>query len=524
MDNRMKLTKSVLEKLGIERINFGACDGIWITQVRDNGKLRRCNGDLLPSCDPTTNEIIAYVIQAEAIEYEMVVTEAARAFLSWRMVPAPKRGEIVRQLGEELRKHKKELGALVSIEMGKILAEGEGEVQEMIDMCDKAAGMSRDLYGKTMHSERPEHFMMSQCHPYGIVSIITAFNFPIAVWAWNAALAAICGNTIIWKPSSETPLCAIAVQHICNQVMKQNGLSGIFNLLIGKGSDIGEKIINDERIPKISFTGSTKMGTHVEVSCAKRLAARRILELGGNNAVIVLDNVSDSIVFKLAQRAILFGSVGTAGQRCTTTRRLIMQKKVAPSLTEQLIKAYKQVKIGDPLVEDTLMGPLVNRQEVINMMTALEEIKRQGGEVLYGGKHIGDCFVEPALVRAPKNMPIMREETFAPILYLVEAENIEEAIEINNSVPQGLSSSLFTKDLASAMLFVSHRGSDCGIANINVGTSGAEIGGAFGGEKKTGGGREAGSDAWKEYMWEQTTTINWSNDLPLAQGIKFGND
>lgn len=488
----------------------GACFGEWI---------RNDSGETLFSINPSNEQILGCVRQADEAGYERVVNEAQKSFLSWRMVPAPKRGEIVRQLGEELRGNKKMLGALVSKEMGKIIAEGEGEVQEMIDICDFAVGLSRQLCGLTMHSERPGHRMYEQWHPLGPIGIITAFNFPVAVWAWNAAIAAICGDTMIWKPASDTPLCAVAVQEICNKVMERNNLKGIFNLVIGKGSEIGEKMINDKRLPLISFTGSCKMGRRVAAAVASRFG-RSILELGGNNALAVLNDAN----LDLTVRAILFGAVGTAGQRCTTTRRVLAQKGIAAKLVKRLIQAYKQIKIGDPLSPDTLMGPLVNKEAVIAMENALKEIVCQGGKILYGGRTLDrpGYFVEPAIVKANRHMPVVKEETFAPILYIIEVENVEEAIETNNDVPQGLSSSVFTDNLIAAETFLSHRGSDCGIANINIGTSGAEIGGAFGGEKETGGGREAGSDVWKYYMRRQTCTINWSKELPLAQGIKFG--
>ena len=512
MSERTKMAESVLRKLGVKKVNSGACDGEWL----------KYNGELLPSYDPTTGKVLASVVQAGEKEHEMIVMHAAEAFLSWRMMPAPKRADITFAILHELMKYKKELGALVSLEMGKIRTEGEGEVQEMVDVARFVDGVSRQLYGLTMPSERAGHRLQEQWHPLGVVGIITAFNFPVAVWAWNAMIAAVCGDTMIWKPSSDTPLTAVAVQNIANRVMAANDLSGIFNLTIGKGSVVGEKLITDKRVPLISFTGSTNMGRHVAVACAKRLARPPILELGGNNAVIVLNDVKDDEVFDLALRGVLFGSVGTAGQRCTTTRRLIMQKNISASLTERLVKAYGQVKIGDPLAEGTLMGPLVNEGAVKDMIVAMEKIKEQGGEVLCGGKQIKGLFVEPTIIRARKDLPIMQEETFAPILYIVEANDLDEAIAINNDVPQGLSSSIFTTKLQAAEKFIGPEGSDCGIANVNVGTSGAEIGGAFGGEKETGSGRESGSDSWKQYMRRQTNTINRTSKLPLAQGIKFG--
>jgi len=432
------------------------------------------------------------------------------------MVPAPRRGEVVRAIGDELRAHKAELGALVTLEMGKILPEGLGEVQEMIDIADFAVGLSRQLYGLSMHSERPGHRMYEQWHPLGIVGVISAFNFPVAVWSWNALIAAVCGDCVLWRPSSDTPLTAIAVQKLCNRVMERFGLKGVFNLVIGASKPVGETMIHDRRIPLISFTGSTEVGRHVAEVIAGRLG-RSILELGGNNGIIVMDDADPELVL----RAVLFGAVGTAGQRCTTTRRLFLQRGIAPKIVQSLVGAYRQVKIGDPMEESTLMGPLVNRRAVDDMMDGLRRIREQGGEVLFGGDHIMGNFVQPTLVRAQPDMPILKEEIFAPILYIVEFDDLDQAIHWHNDVPQGLSSAMFTTDLISSETFLSHRGSDCGIANINIGTSGAEIGGAFGGEKETGGGRESGSDAWKAYMRRQTNTINWSRQLPLAQGIQF---
>jgi aldehyde dehydrogenase (NAD+) len=404
--------------------------------------------------------------------------------------------------------------------MGKIKVEGHGEVQEMIDICDFAVGLSRQLYGLTMHSERPGHRMYEQWHPLGVVGVITAFNFPVAVWSWNASITAVCGDPLIWKPSSQTPLTAIAVQHICNRVMADHGLEGVFNLAIGSGRDVGELLLNDERVKLISFTGSTKIGRHVSETVARRFG-RTILELGGNNAIIVADDAN----MDMATRAILFGAVGTAGQRCTSTRRIIMHESISEQLTKRLVKAYKQVRIGDPLDDDTLMGPLVEGSAVEEMFEALEQAQKDGGDIVYGGKMLPDLgpnFVEPTIVKMPAQTEIVKQETFAPILYLLEYDEIEEAIEIHNDVPQGLSSAIFTDNLRKMEKFLSSRGSDCGIANVNIGTSGAEIGGAFGGEKETGGGRESGSDAWKAYMRRQTNTINWSSELPLAQGIEFG--
>jgi len=504
---------SLLKKLEIKDVNIGACSGkgAW---YEDN------QGQELISYNPTDGKPIAKVIQATEKTYERVVSDAAEAFKSWRMTPAPRRGLVVRDLGQALRELKEPLGELVTLEMGKIKAEGVGEVQEMIDICDFAVGLSRQLYGLTMHSERPAHRMYEQWHPLGAIGVISAFNFPVAVWSWNAAIAAVCGNTIVWKPSSDTPLTAIAVQNVCNRVMADNGLKGIFNMVIGRGATVGESMINDKRLPLISFTGSTLMGRRVS-ECVARRFGRTILELGGNNAIIVAEDAD----LDMTVRTILFGAVGTAGQRCTTTRRIIMHRSIASELEGRIIKAYKQVRIGNPLEEGILMGPLVTKKAVEDMMAALEKAKEQGGKIIYGGrrlKDLGEQFVEPTIVKMPAQTEIVHQETFAPILYLLEYKDIEEAIRLHNEVPQGLSSAIFTTNLLTAERFLSHEGSDCGIANVNIGTSGAEIGGAFGGEKETGGGRESGSDAWKSYMRRQTNTINWSKELPLAQGIKFG--
>jgi len=497
----------LLERLHVEPLNSGACYGDWIEAP---------SGGELTSFSPADGSVIARVQQAGPADYEKVVEAASAAFLEWRMIPAPRRGDIVREIACELRAHKDDLGALVSLEMGKILAEGRGEVQEMIDIADFAAGLSRQLYGLTMHSERPAHRMYEQWHPLGIVGVISAFNFPVAVWSWNAMIAAVCGDCVLWRPSSETPLAAIAVQKICNRVLDRHGLKGIFNLVIGKSGPIAGTLVRDHRIPLVSFTGSTEVGRHVAWEVGGRLG-RTILELGGNNGIIVLDDAN----LDLALRAVLFGALGTAGQRCTTTRRLFLQKGIAPRFREALAHAYHQVKIGDPLDPDTVMGPLVNRRAVEDMMSGLERIREQGGEIVWGGRALDGCYAQPALVRARPDMPILKEEIFAPILYLVEFDDLDQAIHWHNDVPQGLSSALFTTSLQHAETFLSHRGSDCGIANINLGISGAEIGGAFGGEKDTGGGRESGSDAWKAYMRRQTNTINWSTQLPLAQGIQF---
>jgi aldehyde dehydrogenase (NAD+) len=502
------MSKEVLEALGIRSVNSGACTGQWIdTQGRE-----------LVSYNPANGEPIASVKQAGADDYDRVAAETDEAFRTWRTMPAPKRGEIVRQLGEELRAHKEPLGRLVSLEMGKILTEGLGEVQEMIDICDFAVGLSRQLYGLTMHSERASHRMYEQWHPLGPIGIVTAFNFPVAVWSWNAAIAAVCGDTMIWKPSSQTPLTAIAVQNIANRVMERNGLSGIFSLVVGRGSEVGERMLADTRLPLISATGSCRMGRRINEVVGQRLG-RALLELGGNNAVIVTDDADQD----LALRAVLFGAVGTAGQRCTTTRRLILQKGIASEFVSKLVKAYGSIRIGDPLDEKTLMGPLVNEAAVKDMTDAMEQAAKQGGEVVCGGKKIDrpGYYVEPTIVKISPDASIVKHETFAPILYVHEFGDLDEALRIHNDVPQGLSSSIFTTNLLTAETFLSHVGSDCGIANVNVGTSGAEIGGAFGGEKETGGGRESGSDAWKWYMRRQTNTINWGKEMPLAQGVSF---
>ena len=501
----------LLKKCGISNSNLGGCVGgsEWST-TKDAG--------INTSINPSNEEVIASVFEANKGDYEKIVKEAQSAFAEWRKVPAPVRGNLVREMGNALREKKDALGDLVSLEMGKIKEEGAGEVQEMIDIADFAVGQSRMLYGKTMHSERPNHRMYEQWHPLGPIGVITAFNFPVAVWAWNAFIAAIAGDVVIWKPSSSTPLTAVAVQHICNDVLKRNGYQGIFNLIIGKGSTIGERMLNDKRLPLISFTGSTAMGRRVAEVVSQRFG-KTILELGGNNAIIV-DDTAD---LELAIPAIAFGAVGTAGQRCTSTRRVIAQASIADTLIKRLINAYKQVHIGDPLQKGTLMGPLLNQGAVDVYMEAINAITAAGGEIVYGGKPIAGTgfYVEPTIARVKNDWDIVQNETFAPILYIIEFEELGEALELHNAVPQGLSSSMFTTKLQHAEIFLSAAGSDCGIANINIGTSGAEIGGAFGGEKETGGGRESGSDSWKQYMRRQTNTINWSDDLPLAQGITF---
>jgi aldehyde dehydrogenase (NAD+) len=504
----MKETE-ILEQLGLSAVNPGACGKSWIEPS---------GGPQLVSLNPTTGAPIAVVRTASAECYERVVAEAQETFLRWRLLPAPRRGAIVREIGDELRRHKEALGALVSLEMGKILAEGKGEVQEMIDIADFATGLSRQLYGLSMHSERPDHRMYEQWHPLGVTGVISAFNFPVAVWSWNALIAAVCGDTVVWKPSSDTPLTAIAVQRICQSVLERHGWAGVFTLVIGRGSVVGEGLLADQRVPLISATGSCEMGYRVAEVVGRRLG-RTILELGGNNGVILTESAN----LDLALRAVVFGAVGTTGQRCTTIRRLLVQRGIAAEFSQRLIAAYGHVRIGDPLDDGTLMGPLVSENAVYDMLDGLKDAVEQGGEVLAGGHRLDrpGFFVEPTLVRARASMPVVQQEIFAPILYVMEYDDLEQAIAWHNDVPQGLSSAIFTSNLYEAETFLSTRGSDCGIANVNIGTSGAEIGGAFGGEKETGGGREAGSDAWKAYMRRQTVTVNWSDQLPLAQGIKF---
>lgn len=503
------MARDELQRLGLSDRNNGAAFGRWI---------EKCTGPEISSVNPATGEALAGVKTAGSAEYEKVVEKARQAFHSWRLVPAPQRGELVRQLGNALREAKDDLGMLVTLEAGKIKSEGLGEVQEMIDICDFAVGLSRQLYGLTMASERPQHRMFEQWHPLGPIGVITAFNFPVAVWAWNAAIAAVCGDTVIWKPSTETPLTAIAVQNICDRVMAANGLEGIFNLCIGEADPIGQAMTGDRRLPLISATGSCAMGRKVGETVAKRLG-RSLLELGGNNAIILTETAN----LDLALRGVLFAAVGTAGQRCTTLRRLIVHELVVDKFVPRLVKAYASVKIGNPWEDGVLMGPLINERAVETMLRAVDAIRKQGGTILCGGKRLNrpGWFVEPTIARVPADAAIVREETFAPILYVLTYKTLDEAIAIHNSVDQGLSSAIFTDRVIEAEMFLSGRGSDCGIANVNIGTSGAEIGGAFGGEKETGGGREAGSDAWKAYMRRQTCTINGGNDLPLAQGVKF---
>ncbi len=509
----MQQAQAILAKLGIEKDNPGVFDGDWYG-----------TGETIEVHTPIDGSVLATVKQANADEFDRAVNRAHEAFLKWRTIPAPARGETVRQLGIALREVKEPLGDLVTLEMGKIRAEGHGEVQEMIDICDFATGLSRQLYGLTMHSERPKHRMYEQWHPLGVVGVISAFNFPVAVWSWNCTIAAVCGDATFWKPSSKTPLTAIACAKVAQRVCRENGVDpAIFTLCIGSGSNVGEKLIADRRIPLVSATGSCAMGYRIGEVVGKRLG-RTILELGGNNAIIVTPDAD----LDMSVRAILFGAVGTAGQRCTSTRRIIVHDSIRDELIERLIKAYQQVTIGNPLDEGTLMGPLVDTAAVADMFAAVKRIKDEGGEILYGAQQLdgkeyaGGCYVTPCIASARNEFGIVQEETFAPILYIIKYRELAEAIHFHNDVPQGLSSAIFTRNLLEAEEFLTHTGSDCGIANVNIGTSGAEIGGAFGGEKETGGGRESGSDAWKAYMRRQTNTINFSTELPLAQGIKFG--
>jgi aldehyde dehydrogenase (NAD+) len=507
----MKHAGDPFEALGLRDVNAGAWSG-------SHGWSTDSSGALIDSINPATGKRLAQVRGATLRDYEHVMSAAVAAAAAWRRVPAPKRGEAVRVIGEELRKYKDMLGSVVSMENGKIKAEGDGEVQEMIDIADFAVGQSRMLYGNTMHSERAQHRMYEQWHPLGVVGVISAFNFPVAVWAWNAFLAAIAGNATVWKPSPKTALCALAVQHICNRVMEKLALPPIFQIFIDAGTEIAGRFVDDRRVALVSFTGSTHVGRQIGVRVAERLG-KSILELGGNNALIVDENAN----LDLAVPAIVFGAVGTAGQRCTTTRRVLIHRSRAAELERRLIAAYGQVRIGDPLEPDTLMGPLIDPAAVARYSAAIAAAQAEGGQLLYGGKvlNLPGNFVEPTIIRAKGDMAVVRTETFAPILYLISFETLDEAVAIQNSVPYGLSSALFSDSLQAAERFLSADGSDCGIANINLGTSGAEIGGAFGGEKDTGGGREAGSDSWKAYMRRQTNTINWSGQMALAQGIRF---
>ena len=480
------------------------------------------SGDFLDVVDPTTGMVIARVEQASAKDYQKMMRKAEAAFVLWREVPAPRRGEIVRQLGEALRAKKEALGQLVSLEMGKILTEGLGEVQEMIDICDYAVGQSRMLSGPTLQSERPRHRMMEQWHPLGVIGVITAFNFPVAVWAWNNALAWVCGDVAVWKPSSKTPLCAIACQNIANEVFRRNGVpQGVSCAVIGRGAVIGELLVADARVPLISATGSTRMGRRIGAVVGERLGST-ILELGGNNALVI----SEKADLTCALASAFFGAVGTAGQRCTSTRRLIIHESIYDVFLKKLVANYRKVRIGDPLDPATLMGPLIDEGAVADYEAAIKAAKAQGGRVVYGGKALDPpfghrTFVLPTIVEIANDAPIVQTETFAPILYVMKYRDLDEALALHNGVPQGLSSGIFTDSVAEAETFTSFRGSDCGIANVNIGTSGAEIGGAFGGEKETGGGRESGSDCWKTYMRRQTNTINWGGEVHLAQGVEF---
>jgi len=502
-----------LQQLQLLKKNEGSSTGtVW-----QNSK-----GEIIVSSSPVDNKEIGIVISTDKEAYEKIITTAQAAFLEWRNWPAPKRGEIVRQMGDALRKEKQALGQLVSYEMGKSLQEGLGEVQEMIDICDFAVGLSRQLYGLTMHSERPSHRMYEQWHPLGIVGIISAFNFPVAVWSWNAALAWVCGNVTVWKPSEKTPLCGNAIQNIIAKVFKENNVPEGVNNLIQGGREVGEWMSKDTRIPLVSATGSTRMGKLLNTAVAARLG-KTILELGGNNAIIISEHAD----LDMSLIGAVFGAVGTAGQRCTSTRRLIIHEKVYDSFVAKLTKAYGQIKIGDPLDSKNHMGPLIDKEAVKMYLNSIEACKKEGGKflveggVLEGKGYESGCYVKPCIAEALPHYNIVQHETFAPILYVMKYSKLEEAIAIQNGVPQGLSSAIMTLNMRESELFLSQSGSDCGIANVNIGTSGAEIGGAFGGEKETGGGRESGSDAWKAYMRRQTNTINWSNHLPLAQGIQF---
>jgi aldehyde dehydrogenase (NAD+) len=499
----------VFAALGLADHNSGVYAGEWFDAT----------GEQVEVVNPATGGTLAAVTMASADDYDRVVANSVDTFERWRLLPAPKRGQYVRRLGDALREKIEPLGALVTLEMGKILPEAIGEVQEMVDICDFAVGLSRQLYGNTMASERPTHRMYEHWHPLGPVGVISAFNFPVAVWSWNSALAAVCGDTVVWKPSERTPLTAIAVTRIAEDVMAGSGFEGVFNLAIGDGATVGSLMNHDTRLPLVSATGSCNMGRIVGPAVAQRMG-RTILELGGNNAVIVMDDAD----LDLAVRATLFSAVGTAGQRCTSLRRLLVHRAVSDKMVTRLVEAYRQVSIGDPLEPGTLMGPLVAERAIEQMMDVLDLAREQGARVVTGGNRIDrpGFFVEPTIAVVPKEATITQQETFAPILWVIEFDTLDEAIGIQNGVTQGLSSAIFTESLKSAERFLSAAGSDCGIANVNIGTSGAEIGGAFGGEKETGGGREAGSDAWKAYMRRQTTTINWGDDLPLAQGIEFG--
>ncbi|PCH97458.1 MAG: aldehyde dehydrogenase family protein [Bacteroidetes bacterium] len=506
--------QDVLKELGVLDLNKGACTG---TEWLDT------SGDIIESFSPGDGTLIAKVQQGTWDDYETVVTKATEAFKTWRTIPAPKRGEVVRQIGNALREQKEPLGKLVSYEMGKIYQEGLGEVQEMIDICDFSVGLSRQLHGFTMHSERPNHRMYDQYHPLGVVGVISAFNFPVAVWAWNAMIAMVCGDTVIWKPSSKVMLCAIAVSNIVSKVLKENDIpEGVLNLIASSSKYVGDDFLADKRVALISCTGSTRVGIRVARIVGERLG-KTILELGGNNAIIV----SEKADLDLVLRATIFGAVGTAGQRCTSTRRLIIQESIYDTLKDKLLASYSQLNIGHPINEKTHVGPLIDTGAVKDFQDAIEKVKAEGGTILCGGEVVegegysSGCYVYPCIAEVKNNYQIVQDETFAPLLYLIKYKTLDEAIGYHNDVPQGLSSAIFTKDLLEAEAFLAHWGSDCGIANVNIGTSGAEIGGAFGGEKETGGGRESGSDAWKVYMRRQTNTINYGTELPLAQGITF---
>jgi aldehyde dehydrogenase (NAD+) len=504
----------VMKALSIDEINYGACTGTeWI----------KTNGEIIESYSPADGMLIGKIKQGTADDYENIIVKAQSAFLKWRMIPAPKRGEIVRQMGDQLRKYKEPLGKLVSYETGKIYQEGLGEVQEMIDICDFAVGLSRQLHGFTMHSERPLHRMYEQYHPLGIVGVISAFNFPVAVWSWNAMLALVCGDVVVWKPSSKVMLSSVAVHKILSGVLKANNVpEGVMNLIAAGSKYVGDNFLADHRVPLISATGSTRMGKRVGAIVGERLG-RSLLELGGNNAIIITENAD----LNIALRAVLFGAVGTAGQRCTSTRRLIIHESAYDEFKTRLVNAYKHINIGHPLDDKTLVGPLIDKNAVKDFFNAIERVKTEGGKIIYGGTLLegegyeSGCYVMPCIAEVSRNINIVCDETFAPLLYMMKYKTFEEAIELHNGVPQGLSSAIFSKNIIDTEKFLSHAGSDCGIANVNIGTSGAEIGGAFGGEKETGGGRESGSDSWKIYMRRQTNTINYSTELPLAQGIRF---
>jgi aldehyde dehydrogenase (NAD+) len=503
----------LLAALGLDT---GLNDGASVSSTTGRAARTPAPEQILEKRSPATGEVLARVMLAHRDDADAVAARAVRGFHRLREVPAPRRGEVVRAIGDALRDKKDALGALVSLETGKIESEGRGEVQEMVDIADYACGLSRTLGGRTLPSERPGHRLVESWHPLGPVAVITAFNFPVAVWSWNALLALVCGDSVVWKPSLKAPLSCLAVSRIVHEVLGRHGLEEACGFVIGTDDDVGQALVDDKRFPLVSATGSTRMGRAVQARVGARFG-RTLLELGGNNAVTVLPDADLS----LATRAILFGAVGTTGQRCTSTRRVLVHRDVAAPLTERLLRAYAQVKVGHPLDEGVLMGPLVDEAAVAHMQKSLDVIRAQGGQVLFGGRALGGCYVEPALVKSHAGMAILNDEVFAPILHLVEVASLDEAIALNNAVPQGLSSSIFTRDLKSAERFLSASGSDCGIANVNAGTSGAEIGGAFGGEKETGGGREAGSDSWKAYMRRQTTTVNFSDALPLAQGIAF---